>query len=603
MQRRNTLILGALFAVALLALVLVACLPDVIESLPTPTPEEEGSRGIGGDVGIMAITCESYTSDDTPDGIPGTIDITDVITSGYLSTVTATVVISSTDLDGIYAIVYGDNGADLWIQEDIAGSGRITVTFSTNVTGNPISGDSYPYEGGPYSFATGFSTITIPDTWYLQTGYWGEDGGTVEDWDLEICSDSEEPTATPTPTNTPTVTPSPTTDPTQQCRDAFHVFRDRDQATATVSPAGCGNQAIPTIAPSYGLTWQDSSSGFGSSQLIGFLACGDLIYDGYIVDFTYSSYYQGSGTESCATPDPSIVQGFYDTGSPDVTPVSPYNVALFSCGQVSCGGGDYGAWRGDAGQPRTQRMILQAYPHFWESEIFGGSKDPACGVPGFLSGDVALSLIGCVPKGTGLTPQATLTPAGTNTPTPVLPLLTETPTWTPTPTATPTPTRTPTRTPRPTSTTAPTATPTARLWISEAYGANSAATPCVNWNNRGSCGDNDNFIEVSNGLLGARGYAGWTLTIGASCIYTFQADNMIGPLKVIYVDDMLSLDGYTCTTISADDTVVLKNAAGDTVETVAYTSIGGKSFGAANWRTPPAGRVWATGTPNPGTGG
>ena len=59
----------------------------------------------------------------------------------------------------------------------------------------------------------------------------------------------------------------------------------------------------------------------------------------------------------------------------------------------------------------------------------------------------------------------------------------------------------------------------------------------------------------------------------------------------------------TCSGFPDTGTGILRAPGGTVLETVVYISSAGKSFGAVNWMTPPAAstRVWATGTPNPGT--
>lgn len=137
---------------------------------------------------------------------------------------------------------------------------------------------------------------------------------------------------------------------------------------------------------------------------------------------------------------------------------------------------------------------------------------------------------------------------------------------------TPTPTPTPSRTPTPQP-----------VWISEVYGAANEATPCVDWNLRGKCGANDDFIEVSIGnpaIATPRSIAGWTLQAG-SCLYTFQSDNMTGPVKVIFADDMLLVT---------------------TTPTVTPTRTATPTAPATDTRTPtPTATPSATGTPTPTT--
>lgn len=93
----------------------------------------------------------------------------------------------------------------------------------------------------------------------------------------------------------------------------------------------------------------------------------------------------------------------------------------------------------------------------------------------------------------------------------------------------------------------PSATPTPYpVWISEVHGTANEATPCIDWNLRGGCGANDDFFEVSVGdpaVVTPFSISGWTVEVG-QCLYTFDAENMTGPVKVIFADDMI----YTTST-------------------------------------------------------
>jgi hypothetical protein len=88
----------------------------------------------------------------------------------------------------------------------------------------------------------------------------------------------------------------------------------------------------------------------------------------------------------------------------------------------------------------------------------------------------------------------------------------------------------------------PIATPTpVPVWISEVHGTANEATPCVDWNLRGKCGANDDFFEVSVGdpaVVTPFSVSGWTVEVG-QCLYTFGAENLTGPVKVIFADDMI----------------------------------------------------------------
>jgi hypothetical protein len=58
---------------------------------------------------------------------------------------------------------------------------------------------------------------------------------------------------------------------------------------------------------------------------------------------------------------------------------------------------------------------------------------------------------------------------------------------------------------------------------------------CTDWNGRGGCGINDQFVEVY--FSTATSMAGWRMEIG-DCEYIYAADNLVDPFQVLFADLM-----------------------------------------------------------------
>lgn len=180
--------------------------------------------------------------------------------------------------------------------------------------------------------------------------------------------------------------------------------------------------------------------------------------------------------------------------------------------------------------------------------------------------------------------------AGTATPGP-------SPTPTPTATATITPTNTPTVTPTWTPG-GPTATPTNTPVLTRTPIPTVAATPgpCIDWNLRDRCGDDDQFVEIY--VETAKSLSGWQIEIG-ECQYTFSSDNWTGPHKVIYADMMLTQDGEPCEGFPNAGIAYLYDSNNDLLDARTYTTTTlGWSWQAVDSTEP--GGAWTSGTPNPG---
>ena len=181
--------------------------------------------------------------------------------------------------------------------------------------------------------------------------------------------------------------------------------------------------------------------------------------------------------------------------------------------------------------------------------------------------------------------------------------ITATPEATSTPTPTPTSTTTPTPTPTSTATATPTPTPTLPLdcAITEVLASmdEGTPTPYTDWNLRKGVGTDDEFVEVM--CPTERSIAKFTMDNGV-CFYVFADDNLTGPLKVIWSDQMLESDGSACPGIDAGDTWTLNNAQSTPISTreVPTMAAPGNAWAAEAWRTPAG--AWTEGTPSPGTG-
>lgn len=207
---------------------------------------------------------------------------------------------------------------------------------------------------------------------------------------------------------------------------------------------------------------------------------------------------------------------------------------------------------------------------------------------------VKVEQTGCVTLPTA-TPGPSLTPTPTPTATPGGP----TATFTPTPggaTSTPTPTYGPTAGPSPTPRPTGVFPTPAVAYITEVLSSNAAGTSCVNWNLRGVCGDNDNFIEFWSWFGNV---SGWTVEAG-DCLYTFSGEAAVGPLKVVWADEMTdTVTEGTCSGLDDNGTVTLRNAAGTLMDTRDYyTLVDGQSWRAGSVYDPTG--IWFSNPPSPG---
>ena len=151
-----------------------------------------------------------------------------------------------------------------------------------------------------------------------------------------------------------------------------------------------------------------------------------------------------------------------------------------------------------------------------------------------------------------------------------------------TPTATPTasPTATPTATPTPTASPTPSPTPVVGLMLNEI-----CPNPNADMNLDGS-GPNprDRAVELFNSQGSRVDLAGYTLGLSGPLTYTFPSGSYVQPqgYKVIYGDEL-------ALTLPVTGTATLKNAIGNTLDTVTY---GAQNAGTCYARVPSASTNW-----------
>lgn len=174
----------------------------------------------------------------------------------------------------------------------------------------------------------------------------------------------------------------------------------------------------------------------------------------------------------------------------------------------------------------------------------------------------------------------------------------------------------PTATVLATNTPTPVDTATPAAWISEVL--RSVATPgCINWNQRGGCGNDDQFVEVA--APSGQALGGWRIAIEDGvgievCSYTVATDNLTLPLKAFWQDYMTPVSAGTPTATPTGTLTPAPSTCGQWPsdgEAVLYDSSGverdrrpyfnatpNASWASQHWATPVA--TWEYQTPSPG---
>lgn len=139
-------------------------------------------------------------------------------------------------------------------------------------------------------------------------------------------------------------------------------------------------------------------------------------------------------------------------------------------------------------------------------------------------------------------------------------------------------------------------------WFTEAY-RRPVATPCVDYNGRGGCGNGDAFVEVStvpDGSLGCYQVGIYDGAGALQCRYQYPADDLTGPLKVVWEDLSVNTGGGPCASWAVSGTLALWDAAGNLLDVLGVDDQGGgRSFASCAW-TNPQGAWCGTVTPSPG---
>ncbi len=205
------------------------CVEALLSSDTTPTPTPTATATL-----VPGPACHTYSSSDTPLAIPDADWYgvsSDILVPDSFSVVDAnlTLTVTHTWDEDLQAYLYSPRGTEVILFEGVGGQGDdFTHTTFDDEAAQAIASGAPPFTGSfrPASplravdgeQAQGSWSLMLYDDTFLDTG-------TLQAWQLELCS------AGPTATNTPTPSPTPSNTPTPS-------------ATATATPT-----ATPTPCP------------------------------------------------------------------------------------------------------------------------------------------------------------------------------------------------------------------------------------------------------------------------------------------------------------------------------------------------------------------
>ena len=532
---------------------------------------------------LGAWSCSDYVSADIPKDILDHTTVTSTVsvaTTGYLVAIEVTLSISHTYDSDLTITLIAPNSSEVVIVDEAGGSGENFVqTVLYDGAATSIDDGTAPFTGD-YSpsneMLPTFRNLEPSGVWSLRINDDGTgDEGTLNSWQLRICTT----VGTVPPTLTPSPTPRNTTVPLSDCIKAWYA------SDYTANPAlnskctdyygGAGPCSEGTPYPVIG-EYADCSPGVDVHMIIdqyggdsasrayeeedGYYWSGEFPTIGSCQNYQYTLFHI---TGSYLLRNPSgRVTGFYWGGSSSETATRTY--------MVHCAGGPYCYLWHDVWEMEVDKWVTynsgstkQGYFHAMFKTNYG--KTPCTGGIGCIAEtgytladtDLNVQVVACGDNIVDLTPVPTSTPA-----------------------------------------------PDLTAWISEVLPRPiPTGTPCTDWNLRSGCGVDDSFVEV--GVVAPRSLAFWSVDIkdpgGSSiCIYDFKWDNYTSSLKVTWQDIMEDgLDG-ACSSYPITGTVYLYDSDGVLRDTRAYTTVmaNGNSWAALDWSNPSG--SWAESTPSPG---